>query len=266
MMTRRWLITGCSSGLGHALATYLTERGDQVLATARDLSGLDFPHMTRLDVRDPEQCEAAVELAVQRFGGVDVLVNNAGYGQMGVVEELSDAELTGQFDTNVFGPWRLTRAVLPHWRAQGGGHAVFVSSISGSLPLPGLAAYTASKFALEGMAESLAQDAGMFGVKVTILQLGGFGTSYGKKAVDPGRRVFAYEPVVSEVVPMVRGLADNPDITSPTVFAEVVARLVEMPEPPLRLPFGLGAREYLDAALTARRQAFDAAFAADLAR
>jgi NAD(P)-dependent dehydrogenase (short-subunit alcohol dehydrogenase family) len=257
MTNRRWLITGCSSGLGHALATYLTAKGEQVLATARNISGLDFPHMTRLDVTDPEQCEAAVNLAVERFGGIDVLVNNAGYGQMGVVEEVSDAELEAQFATNVFGPWRLARLVLPHWRAQGGGHAIFVSSISGSLPLPNLSAYTASKFAFEGLAESLAQDAGMFGVKVTILQLGGFTTDYGKKAIDPARKLPAYEPVAGEIEQLVRGLADNPDCWSPETFAEMVGRLVEMPEPPLRLPYGGKARDFLEQAFAARRAAFD---------
>ncbi len=259
MTNRRWLVTGCSSGLGHALATHLVAKGDPVLATARDLSGLDFPDMARLDVRDPRQCQDAVDLAVQRFGGIDVLVNNAGYGQMGVVEEISDAELSGQFETNVFGPWRLIRLVLPHWRAQGGGHAVFTSSISGSLPLPNLSAYTASKFALEGMAESLAQDAAMFGVKVTILQLGGFATDYGKKAADPGRRLPEYAPVAADVVSLVRGLADNPECFPPSAFAEMMTRLVDMPDPPLRLPYGGKAREYLDEALSARRRAFDSA-------
>lgn len=257
MTNHRWLITGCSSGLGHALASHLVREGAQVLATARDVSGLDFPHVQRLDVRDPDQCEAAVKAAADRFGGIDVLVNNAGYGQFGVVEEVSDAELAAQMDTNLYGPWRLTRLVLPLWRAQGGGHAVFVSSLSGSMPFPGIAAYTASKFALEGMAESLAQETAHLGVKVTILQLGGFATAYGKKAADPAVRIPAYAPVVDDMLAMFRGLEQNPDVSRPSLFGETVARLAAMPEPPLRLAFGEGAKEYLGAALTARRQVLD---------
>jgi NAD(P)-dependent dehydrogenase (short-subunit alcohol dehydrogenase family) len=217
-----------------------------------------------LDVREPSHCEAAVCLAVQRFGGIDVLVNNAGYGQFGVTEELSDEEVAAQFDTNVFGPWRLTRLVLPLWRRQGGGHAIFTSSLSGCMPFPGLSAYTASKFALEGMAESLAQETAHLGVKVTILQLGGFTTSYGDKAIEPTRKIEAYQPVVSDMLAMLRALGSNPDLSPPSHFAEVVQRVAALPDPPLRLPFGTAARDYIDTLLTDRRKAFDQTMAAAL--
>jgi len=238
-----------------------------VLATARQVSSLDdLPSSvvkTGLDVRDPEQCEAAVKLAATQFGGIDVLVNNAGYGQFGVVEEVSDSELAAQFDTNVFGPWRMTRAVMPMWREHGGGHAIFVSSVSGSVPIPGLSAYTASKFALEGLAESLAQESAHLGVKVTIMQLGGFATSYGPKASDAATRVPAYEAVVAEMLGALRTVtADNPYLSSPAHFADLVHRIAAMPQPPLRVPFGAGAREYLEPALDARRRSFDDAIAA----
>jgi NAD(P)-dependent dehydrogenase (short-subunit alcohol dehydrogenase family) len=269
MTTRRWLVTGCSSGLGQALVQRLASAGECVLATARDVSTLAHlpvheSHVATatLDVRDVTQCADAVALAVERFGGIDVLVNNAAYGQVGVVEEVSDDELAAQFATNVFGPWRLLREVLPLWREQGGGHGIFASSLAGSMAFPGLAAYTASKFALEGLAEALAAEAGPLGVKVTILQLGGFATSYGRKLQEPARRIAAYEPVVSETLSAIRGVAENETLSQPALYAQVVQRLAAMDNPPLRLPFGNSAFEYLEAILTARRTEFDALKAA----
>jgi len=265
MTQRRWLVTGCSTGLGRALAERLAAAEEQVLVTARDaatladLAGLGAGVVTTtLDVRDAEQCAAAVALAAESFGGVDVLVNNAGYGQFGVVEEVTDAEVAAQFDTNVYGPWRLLRHVLPLWRDQGSGHAIFSSSLSGSIAFPGLSAYTASKFALEALAESVAVEAGSFGVKVTILQLGGFATSYGAKLRLPARQIGAYQPVVADMFTAVRGVTGSAEASPPTLFAETVLRVAEMPEPPLRLPVGQGAFEYLEPALTARQTQFDA--------
>lgn len=266
MTPQRWLVTGCSTGLGRALAEDLAQSGEKVIATARrpeTLADLSGPNVVTaaLDVCDPAQSQAVVDLAVERFGGIDVLVNNAGYGQFGSVEEVSDDELRAQFETNVFGAWRLTRQVLPLWREQGGGRAIFVSSLSGSMPFPGLAAYTASKFALEGLAESLAQDAGMFGVKVTILQLGGFATSYGKSLRLPAQRIGEYAPVEDEMLAMTRGLADSGTATPPELFAKLVRRTVALEQPPMRLPFGEGAIEYLGVAMAARQIDFEDAAA-----
>lgn len=265
-MAQRWLITGCSSGLGYALAARLAEAGERVLATARrpevlaDLAAA-YPQtvaVTALDVRDADACQAAVDLAVERFGGIDVLVNNAGYGQFGAVEEVADAELAAQFDTNVFGPWRLTRAVLPLWRAQGSGHAMFVSSLAGAMPFPGLSAYTASKFALEGLAESLAMETAHLGIKVTILQPGGFATAYGDSLIEPARTIDAYAPVEAEMLPMMRGMRDLPSINQPTLFAEVVHRLAGEETTPLRLPVGPDAEIYLTPVLQKRLAEFEA--------
>jgi NAD(P)-dependent dehydrogenase (short-subunit alcohol dehydrogenase family) len=271
MTQRRWLVTGCSSGLGQALAQRIAESGEPILATARNPATLESLHRYQenvataaLDVRDPAQCEAAVRLAVQRFGGIDVLVNNAGYGQFGVTEEVSDEEITAQFDTNVYGPWRLTRLVLPLWRRQGSGHAIFTSSLAGSMALPGLTAYTASKFALEGLAESLAQETAHLGIKVTVLQLGGFSTSYGDKALDPKQRIDAYQPAVAEMQATLRAMRSNPRLSPPSLFAEMVQHVAGLPEPPLRVPLGTGALDYLEAWLTSRRQAFDTAITAGL--
>ncbi|MGV9212355.1 SDR family oxidoreductase [Micromonospora sp. RB23] len=264
-MTKRWLITGCSSGLGQALAARLAAEGEQVVATARrseTLDGLVARHpdnvlAVALDVRDPEQCAAAVERAVNAFGGIDVLVNNAAYGQFGTFEEVSDAEIAAQFDTNVFGPWRLTRAVLPVWRAQGGGHAVFVSSVSGTVPFPGLAAYTASKFAVEGAAESLAAEAGHLGVKVTILQPGGFATDYSANLVMPANRISDYLPVSEGILGALQGMNTTAEFNSPELFADVVWRLGQMDSPPLRLPVGPDSEAFLEPAYDARRSEYD---------
>ncbi|MEU7995001.1 SDR family oxidoreductase [Micromonospora sp. NPDC049060] len=264
-MAKRWLITGCSSGLGQALAARLAAEGEQVLATARRPETLDalvarYPGnvvAAALDVRDPAQCVAAVARAVDAFGGVDVLVNNAAYGQFGTFEEVSDAELAAQFDTNVFGPWRLTRAVLPLWRAQRHGHAVFVSSVAGMVPFPGLAAYTASKFAVEGAAESLAAEAGHLGVKVTILQPGGFATGYSANLVMPEQRIPEYTPVSDGLLGALRSMNAKIEVNSPELFADVVWRLSQLESPPLRLPVGPDSETFLEAAYDARRSEYD---------
>ncbi|GAB3088542.1 SDR family oxidoreductase [Micromonospora schwarzwaldensis] len=264
-MTKRWLVTGCSSGLGQALAARLAAEGDQVVATARQpktLDGLVARHPNNvvaaaLDVRDPEQCAAAVERAVDAFGGVDVLVNNAAYGQFGTFEEISDAELAAQFATNVFGPWQLTRAVLPLWRAQRRGHAVFVSSVSNVVPIPGLAAYNASKCALEGAAESLAAEAGHLGVKVTILQPGGFATGYSANLRRTENRIADYTPVSEGMFHALHEMNTYAEINSPELFADVVWRLGQMDSPPLRLPVGSDSEAVLKRAYDARRREYD---------
>ncbi|GLL08161.1 SDR family oxidoreductase [Dactylosporangium matsuzakiense] len=269
-MIKRWLITGCSNGLGRALAERLAAEGDQVLATARRPETLDdlaarFPGSlltAALDVRDPDQCRSAVDRALAAFGGIDILVNNAAYGQFGALEEVSDAQLAAQFDTNVFGSWRLTRAVLPSWRTQGAGHAIFVSSVAGLVAFPGLAAYNASKFALEGAAETLAVEAAHLGVKVTILQPGGFATGYSAALSVPSERIDAYAPIMDGAFEAMSNMNSNPAINSPELFAEVVWRVSRMPSPPLRLPIGLDAEAMLKSAYADRLDEFDKVVAA----
>ncbi|RKR87440.1 NADP-dependent 3-hydroxy acid dehydrogenase YdfG [Micromonospora pisi] len=264
-MAKRWLITGCSSGLGRALAARLAAEGEQVVATARRPEVLaELVEQGRgnlvaagLDVRDQAQCEAAVELAVATFGGIDILVNNAAYGQFGAVEEVSDSELVAQFETNVFGPWRLTRAVLPMWRAQHSGHAIFVGSVAGLVPFPGLSAYNASKFALEGVAESLASEVAHLGVKVTLLQPGGFATSYSSSLVLPSQRIDDYAPIIGGTLSGVQGMNHAEAINSPELFADVVWRLSRMEKPPLRLPVGPDAEYFLSPAYAARLKEYD---------
>lgn len=186
MSGRVWFTTGASRGLGRQWAIAALDRGDQVAATARDLSTLadlrqtygDAVEPIQLDVTDRAACFAAVRAAHDRFGRIDIVVNNAGYGQYGFVEELSEAEARTQMDTNFFGALWITQAALPYLRAQGSGHIIQVSSIGGILAFPHLGIYHASKWALEGLTQSLAGEVEPFGVRVTLVEPGGFDTDW----------------------------------------------------------------------------------------
>ncbi|WP_407914781.1 SDR family oxidoreductase [Kitasatospora sp. NE20-6] len=266
-MARRWLVTGCSSGLGHALATALAEAGEYVLATARkpdtvaELAARHPGHVTTaaLDVRDPDQCEAAVATAVDRLGGLDVLVNNAGNGIFGTVEEVGDEELRDQLETLVVGPWRLARLALPVMRAQGGGHIVNVSSLAGRMAFPGLSAYVTGKYALEGMSQALAAEAGPLGIRVTVLEPGGFATGYGEAVAETAVRIPAYEAVTAPMLQAMRGMRSDPGLSRPEDFARHLLRLVDTGQAPLRVPVGEDAYGYLAAVEDAARDELAAA-------
>ncbi|MGW4893107.1 SDR family oxidoreductase [Kitasatospora sp. NPDC004240] len=256
-MARRWLVTGCSSGLGHALAAAAAAAGDTVLATARRpgaLDGLVRAHGDRvvpitLDVRDPAQCEAALDTAAQRLGGLDVLVNNAGNGVFGTVEEVADGELRDQLETLVVGPWRLARLALPLMRAQGGGDVLNVSSIAGRMAFPGLAAYVTGKYALEGMTQALAAEAAPFGIRVTALEPAGYATRYGSSVTDAAARSPLYAPATDPVRGQLAVMADDPANGRPEDFARQVLRIVATPGPlPVRIPIGPGSHTYVEAA------------------
>ncbi len=186
MSARVWFMTGASRGLGRQWAIAALDRGDRVAAIARDLSALSDLHQTygdsvepiQLDVTDREGCFAAVRAAHDRFGRIDIVVNNAGYGQYGFVEELSEAEARAQMDTNFFGALWVTQAALPYLRDQGSGHIIQVSSIGGILAFANLGIYHASKWALEGMSQALAGEVESFGVRVTVVEPGGFNTDW----------------------------------------------------------------------------------------
>ncbi|MFJ8042513.1 SDR family NAD(P)-dependent oxidoreductase [Kitasatospora sp. NPDC096147] len=245
-MARRWLITGCSSGLGLALAEAVAAAGDTVLATARKpatLEELRERHPDRvvtaaLDVRDQLQVSEAVALAEDRLGGLDVLVNNAGYGLFGAVEEVGDQELRDQLETLVVGPWRLVREVLPGMRARRSGHIVNVSSLAGRMGLPGLGAYVTGKYALEGMSQVLAAEVAAFGIKVTAVEPGGFATHYGTAVNEAAHRIDAYRETVDPMLTAMRGMEDLPEIGRPTDFAAAVLRVVNAEQPPVRVPIG----------------------------
>lgn len=266
-MARRWLITGCSSGLGLALADAVAGAGDTVLATARKpaaLSELSRRHPGRvltaaLDVRDPDQVTEAVALAADRFGGVDVLVNNAGSGLLGAVEEVGDEELREQLETLVVGPWRLVRAVLPLMRAQGSGHIVNVSSLAGRTAFPGLGAYVTGKYALEGMSQALAAEVQPFGIRVTVVEPGGFATRYGTAVAETAHRIPAYAEATAPVREAVHGMDSASGLSRPEYFAEQVQRLVAAERTPLRVPLGPDAYAYLEQTEQAARSELAAA-------
>ncbi|MEV7169383.1 SDR family oxidoreductase [Streptomyces sp. NPDC093224] len=267
-MARRWLVTGCSSGLGRALAAAAARAGDELAVTARktaDLEELSAAWPGRvvpvpLELRDAESCAEAVRIAADRLGGIDVLVNNAGVGLFGAVEEVSDSELRDQLETLVVGPWRLTRLVLPLMRAQGHGHIVNVSSVVGRMAFPGLGAYVAGKHALEGMSQALAVEAAPHNIRVTVLEPGMFATRYGTSMAEARRRVPAYDGTNREMLEGARGLAENPDTGRPEDFAAHVLDIVAAgAATPLRIPVGEDAYGYLDEAERAYRADFAAA-------
>ncbi|MCF2529633.1 SDR family oxidoreductase [Yinghuangia soli] len=239
---RTWFITGASRGLGRAFAEAALGAGDRVAAAARSTAALDelaAAHPGRvlpltLDVTDREAVSRAVEAAVAHFGRLDVVVNNAGTLSMGMVEEFTEAEARAQMETNFFGALWVGQAVMPYLRAQGSGHIVQISSIGGlaGFPLSGL--YAASKFALEGMSEALAMEAAQFGVKVSIVQPGGYWTDLytAMKAATP---LEAYAPLRAELEKMwAEGSVDS----EPRLAAEALLKLVDSDEPPLRLLLG----------------------------
>ncbi|MBY8882127.1 SDR family oxidoreductase [Actinacidiphila acidipaludis] len=267
-MGRSWLVTGCSSGLGRALAIAAAEAGDLVVASARRLGDVEelaraYPGRVSpvaLDVCDPEQCEAAVTHAVERFGGVDVLVNNAGGGLLGAVEEVSDDELRSQLDVLVVAAWRLTRLVLPHMRLRGAGHVVNVSSLAGRMALPGLSAYVTGKYALEGMSQALASEVAAFGIRVTVVEPGAFATRYGASLVPAAAEIDAYTEVTRATREGMRSLQDNPAFGRPEVFAAHVLRLVAAEQAPaLRVPIGEDAYAFTESVEKANAREFEAA-------
>lgn len=246
---RVWLITGCGRGLGRALAEAVLAAGDRLVATARDVQSLApllqlAPQRVltqALDLAHTGQCSAVVAAAMAAFGRIDVLVNNAGYGLSGAVEEVSDSEARAQFDTNVFGALALTQAVLPPMRAQGSGHILQVSSASGFVASPGLGLYNASKFALEGFSEALAQEVAPLGIRVTIIQPGPFRTDWaGPSLVAPRRHIATYADTAHRTVATINGYSGKQP-GDPAKAARAMIEVVRSERPPLRLPLGEGA-------------------------
>src|SRR3954465_1031386 len=217
-MSKTWFITGASRGFGREWAIAALERGDTVAATARDTATLDdlverfgdkiLP--IRLDVTDRDADHAAVAQAHERFGRLDVVVNNAGYGQFGMIEEISEAEARAQFETNVFGALWITQAALPYLRAQGSGHILQVSSIGGISAFPNIGIYNASKWALEGFTQSLAQEVADFGIKVTLIEPTGYSTDWGAPSAKPAAPPPDYEPVRAKAAEMRRARLSTP--------------------------------------------------------
>lgn len=238
---KTWLITGASRGFGRAFAEAALKRGDRVAATARDASTLadlvdTYPHAhaLTLDVTDAASVQDAVAEAQRRLGRLDVVVNNAGYGHFGAVEEVTDAELHDQLETNVVGVQRVVRAVLPGMRERGRGHIVQVSSLGGIGAFANLGAYHASKWALEGLSESLSLEVARFGIAVTLVEPGGYGTDWAGASAKHSAPLEPYAPMRDEAGR--RRSAQK--IGDPPAAAQALLDVVDADEPPLRVLFG----------------------------
>jgi len=244
MTSKVWFITGTSRGFGREWTIAALERGDSVAATARDTSTLDdlvarygdrlLP--LQLDVTDREADFAAVAQAHQQFGRLDIVVNNAGYGQFGMVEELTEQEARDQIETNLFGALWVTQAALPFLRQQGSGHILQVSSIGGISAFPNIGMYHASKWALEGISQSLAQEVASFGVKVTLIEPGGFSTDWGGASAKHTTTLPAYDPVRDEAAKLRATRTSEPG--DPSASSAAVLAIVDAANPPLRVFFG----------------------------
>ena len=260
-----WLITGCSTGFGRQLAKILVERGYRVIATARDRETLsdivarnaETALALKLDVTKHAEIEAAVTETRRSFGRIDVLVNNAGYGYLAAVEEGEDADIRAMFDTNFFGLAAMTRAVLPVMRAQKSGAIVNISSMGGFIGFPGSGYYAATKFAVEGLSESLSKEVAPFGIKVLIVEPGPFRTDWaGRSLKTPKRPIVAYEETAIARRRQIRGYSgDQPG--DPLRAAEAIIATVERDNPPLRLPLGGFAYDAMGAELEALRKEYE---------
>jgi NAD(P)-dependent dehydrogenase (short-subunit alcohol dehydrogenase family) len=244
MTSKVWFITGTSRGFGREWTAAALERGDSVAATARDTSGLD-DLVTKygdrllpitLDVTDRAADFAAVQQAHEHFGRLDVVVNNAGYGHFGLIEELSEADARDQMETNLFGALWVTQAALPFLREQRSGHIIQVSSIGGISAFPLVGMYHASKWALEGFSQALAQEVADFGIKVTLVEPGGFSTDWAGSSARHSEPLPAYEEFRAKA--QQARASRNATPGDPTASAAAIMRVVDADEPPLRVFFG----------------------------
>lgn len=240
--TRTWFITGTSRGFGKEWAAAALARGDRVVGTARDLGTVSdlterYPERflgLQLDVCDRAACFAAVKQAHDHFGELDIVVNNAGYGQFGAIEEISEEEAHRQIDTNLFGALWVTQAALPYLRERGGGHILQISSIGGISAFPTIGMYHASKWALEGFSQALSQEVAGFGIHVTLIEPGGFSTDWSGSSAGHASRIPAYDPIYEANARRRAGSVAG----DPVASSAAVLRIVDADEPPLRCFFG----------------------------
>ncbi|MBD3933443.1 SDR family NAD(P)-dependent oxidoreductase [Streptomyces chumphonensis] len=244
-------MTGASRGLGRAVTEVVLEAGDVVVATARDTAGLaglverfgDRVVPLALDVTDRQAVRAVVAEAAERAGGVDVLLNNAGYGLSGGVEEVGEQQARDQLDVNLFGALWVTQAVLPVMRRQGGGHILQMSSIAGIATYPNLGLYCASKWALEGLSEALAQEVAGFGIRVTLVEPGEFRTDWSAGSMVRATPMPEYDEVLAKRRHGMSGAYAHLQPGDPRKAGEALLKLVDADEPPLRLLLGTSAAD-----------------------
>lgn len=253
-----WFITGSSRGLGRAFAEAALGRGDLVAATARDRRSLD--HLgTRygdsvltlaLDVADRTSCFRAVDAAREHFGRLDIVVNNAGYGLFGAVEEVSEEEARRQFDVNVFGALWVTQAALEVMRAAQDGRIIQISSVGGLVAIPGVGIYNASKWALEGFSEALAKEVAPLGIDVVIVEPGPYATEWGTSSkIETSNPMAAYDRL--------REPGPEPDAGDTAAAGAAILFLADAPDPPLRILFGRGAGAWVRGVYERRMRGWD---------
>jgi NAD(P)-dependent dehydrogenase (short-subunit alcohol dehydrogenase family) len=261
----RWLVTGCSTGIGREIARAALEAGHQVVVTSRrvaDVEDLADAHpgtalAVALDVTDKGQIADAVAAADTAYGGVDVLVNNAGYGYLSAIEEGDDAEVRALFDTNYFGAVDTIKAVLPQMRERGNGHIINISSMAGLVANPANAYYSATKFAMESLTEALAKEVGPLGVKVTAIEPGAFRTDWARRSMhETATPIEAYAEDVGARKELIKAFADHLP-GDPRKLAEAVLMVVGLDDPPLRLLLGADVLQATREKLTALLASID---------
>jgi NAD(P)-dependent dehydrogenase (short-subunit alcohol dehydrogenase family) len=259
-MSKIWLVTGSSRGLGRALTEAVLAAGDRVVGTARKPEQLDdlvtkYGDQLRavaLDVTDADAARAAVRTAVQEFGGLDVVANNAGYANSASIEEMADDDFRAQVETNLFGVVNVTKAALPVFREQRGGHFLQFSSIGGRAGgTPGMGAYQTAKFAVEGFSEVLNNEVRPFGVKVTIVEPGGFRTDWGGSSMQLAEVHPDYESTVGEMHRR-RLETDGKQPGDPAKAAQAILEIVGLDNPPLRLLLGTDALKLAESSAQSR--------------
>lgn len=265
-MNKVWFITGCSTGFGRALATELLQQNYNVVVTARnisDVTDLVAQHPTNaiavaLDVTNKTDIAASVATALQKFGRIDVLVNNAGIGYFGAIEESEEDEVRRMFDINVFGLANMTNAVLPSMRQQKSGHIVNIASIGGLVSFPGVGFYNATKYAVDGLSESLSKEVAHLGIKVTVICPSGFRTDWAGRSANNSKIVIAdYAQSAHQTKDMIRGNSGNQP-GDPKLAAKAIIKAVEANQPPLRLLLGVGALKNARIKLDTLKTDFDA--------
>jgi len=263
---RVWFITGASTGFGRLLAEQVLAAGERAVATARKPEQIaelstknpDNCLTVALDVTEDSAIEAAVDAAIQKFGRIDVLVNNAGYGLAGAIEEATEDEYMPVFETNVFGLIRVTRAVLPHLRKQRSGHIVNLSSIGGLIGSPGWGYYNASKFAVEGFSEALAAEVAPLGIHVTIVEPGPFRTDFlGRSGVEAKLRIADYDATAGKTRQYFHDQAGK-QAGDPAKAAAAIIKAVDAIDPPKHLVLGKLAFDRLNTRLEHWKQELDA--------
>lgn len=264
-MMKIWFITGCSKGLGRALVEELLDNTDNyVVATARNLDSLNniyikYPERMltlKLDVTNELDIQNAVHKTVEKLGRIDVLVNNAGYGIGGALEECSMDDIREIFETNVFGLMSMTKTILPIMRKQKSGHIINISSVAGLVAMAGAGVYNSTKFAVEGLSESLSMDVSNFGIKVTIIEPGPFRTDFAGSSIKLPKQMEEYKESMAFKIREHLSSADKKQPGDPRKAAKIMIDITKMQNSPLRLPLGNIALERIFPAIKKQQEEF----------